>query len=328
MRAFLSLVFSIAFALPALAVCNGPGFDAWLTDAERAELDALVADTAYGDAILWQATRGDTTLDIVGTMHLPDPRLDPIMARVLPLLDQADLLLVEATLDDQVAMQDHITRNPALYVITEGPSLIDRVDPDTWAAISDAAEARGMGAFMVARFQPWFLSLTLSMPPCATAAMAAGQGGLDNTLMQQAVGRVETRPLEDWHTMLDWIMSGTFEQQLDALKLSLVAPDVQDALIASMLDGYFDGSPAYAWHVNRFGVRFVPGLDAEAYAAEFAVMEEQLLHDRNRNWIPVIEDAARTHDRILIAFGAAHLIGDKGVLNLLAENGWTVTPLD
>jgi len=40
----------------------------------------------------------------------------------------------------------------------------------------------------------------------------------------------------------------------------------------------------------------------------------------------VIEDAATQHDNIFIAFGAAHLIGEDGVLNLLQNNGWVISP--
>jgi hypothetical protein len=42
----------------------------------------------------------------------------------------------------------------------------------------------------------------------------------------------------------------------------------------------------------------------------------------------VITDATQTHDQIVVAFGAAHLPGTMGVLNLLAQAGWTVQQRD
>lgn len=326
-RFILAFLLSLA-ALPALALCNGPSFKEMLTDSERADLARMVAETPYGDGLFWQASRGDVTLTILGTMHLPDRRHDRLLAMAQPHRDAADLMFVEATMDDQLAIQRYLTDNPETFTLTDGGSLIDRLDPETWAAVSEAAQSRGMPPFMAARFQPWFLTMSLSIPPCAMAAMGSGELGLDNILMDNAPAGLDIRPLEDWRDMLAIMRQGTFAEQLDALRLSLVEPDLLDAVIVAMLDAYFAGAPAESWQINHFTARFVPGLDPDAFAAEFARMEDQLLVARNRNWIPVIDEAAQDHDRIFIAFGAAHLIGDAGVLNLLAQDGWTITRLD
>lgn len=324
-------VFALAlclFSLPAFALCNGPGFDERLTRQERTELDLLAATTPFGEGLFWQATRDGATLILVGTMHLPDARHDPLIDQAMDHMANADLLLVEATLDDQAAIQKHLAENAHLITITEGPSLIDRLDPVTWKAVSEAASSRGMPPFLAAKMQPWFLTMTLAMPPCAMGALASGDGGLDNELMRRAAGQIPVAPLEPWQAMLDLMSSGTFEEQLDALRLSLVDPDLQDALIVTMLDSYFDRRPAYAWHVNRYTARFVPGLDQAQFDAEFAAMEELFLTIRNRSWIPVIEEAATDHETVMVAFGAAHLVGEDGVLSLLESDGWQITRLD
>lgn len=326
-RFILAFLLSIA-ALPALALCNGPSFKDMLTDSERAELARMVADTRFGDGLFWQASRDGVTLTIMGTLHLPDRRHDRLLALARPHRDAADLMFVEATQDDQLAIQRYLTDNPETFTLTDGGSLIDRLDPETWTAVSEAAQSRGMPPFMAARFQPWFLTMSLSIPPCAMAAMGSGELGLDNILMDSAPAGLDIRPLEDWRDMLAIMRQGTFAEQLDALRLSLVEPDLLDAVVVAMLDAYFAGAPAESWQINHFTARFVPGLAPDAFAAEFARMEDQLLIARNRNWIPVIEEAAQDHDRIFIAFGAAHLIGDEGVLNLLAQDGWTITRLD
>ena len=59
---------------------------------------------------------------------------------------------------------------------------------------------------------------------------------------------------------------------------------------------------------------------------EFALVEEAMLNRRNRAWLPVITGAA-AEGPLVVAFGALHLSGDQGVLNLLAQDGWTVASL-
>lgn len=58
----------------------------------------------------------------------------------------------------------------------------------------------------------------------------------------------------------------------------------------------------------------------------FGGYNAMLLDNRNRNWIPVIEKLIRK-DRMFIAVGAAHLVGNKGVIALLRQRGYTVTPV-
>ncbi|MEZ4938223.1 MAG: TraB/GumN family protein [Crocinitomicaceae bacterium] len=54
--------------------------------------------------------------------------------------------------------------------------------------------------------------------------------------------------------------------------------------------------------------------------------EEVLLKGRNKAWIPKIEEFAKSGQNF-IAVGAAHLVGDEGVINLLREKGYTLTPI-
>jgi uncharacterized protein len=51
------------------------------------------------------------------------------------------------------------------------------------------------------------------------------------------------------------------------------------------------------------------------------------LKNRNENWIPKIETMAATKSS-LFAVGAAHLVGDYGLITLLRKKGYTVTPVN
>jgi uncharacterized protein YbaP (TraB family) len=72
----------------------------------------------------------------------------------------------------------------------------------------------------------------------------------------------------------------------------------------------------------------LPEAVAAQGAADFEMLEEEILVGRNRAWIPVIEEATQANPRVVLAAGAAHLPGEDGLLSLLAERGWTIAPLD
>ncbi|WP_229364480.1 TraB/GumN family protein [Fibrella aestuarina] len=64
-------------------------------------------------------------------------------------------------------------------------------------------------------------------------------------------------------------------------------------------------------------------MKASKYAGDLKELEDNLLNARNANWIPVIERAASTKPTFF-AFGAAHLMGENGVVALLRRQGYTV----
>jgi uncharacterized protein YbaP (TraB family) len=53
---------------------------------------------------------------------------------------------------------------------------------------------------------------------------------------------------------------------------------------------------------------------------------ENFLNKRNRNWIPVIENQIDI-ENTFIAVGAGHLPGENGILALLRNKGYTLTPI-
>jgi uncharacterized protein YbaP (TraB family) len=59
---------------------------------------------------------------------------------------------------------------------------------------------------------------------------------------------------------------------------------------------------------------------------DFGEYESILLNDRNHNWIPIIGEQAKKTPTFF-AFGAGHLGGEKGVINLLRKAGFTVKPV-
>ena len=55
--------------------------------------------------------------------------------------------------------------------------------------------------------------------------------------------------------------------------------------------------------------------------------EDVLLLDRNRNWIPVMQKMM-SKKQVFFAVGAGHLGGEEGVIALLRDAGYTVTPVE
>ncbi len=324
-RLALATVFSL-FALPVAAQCVGDNYLDRLTQTQQAELSAAVADLPYAEGLVWTAEKDKTTLTIVGTMHIHDPRLEGTRARVADVVTRADLVLLEATPKEEAALQELIVNDPGRIFIVDGPTLPEMLDAETWGLIADAATDRSIPAFMAAKMQPWYLSLMLSIPGCAMPEMMAGARGLDQMIIDDAsAAGVPMQAIEPFTTLFEIFDADPIDEQVDMLRLSLLAPERQQQMFVAMLDRYFAEDVGRLWEMSRLALADVPGLDPAEGARLFAQMQDGLLDGRNRKWMPVIFDAAAANDDVVIAVGAAHLIGKVGILQLLEDDGWVLT---
>ena len=308
------------------AACTGPGLD--LGRAEAADIAEQVAETPYGQGLIWEARRGDARITLVGTLHVADDRHQPMIDRLTPLIDEADLLMVEITRADEAVMMERIATEPDLMYVTTGPTLPELLSDADWARVTDAASRRGVPGFLAAKLRPWALMVSLAIPPCATESLAEG-AGLDHWLM--AVADAYGTPqesLEPPDTLMRLFDEAGSEAEIDLLLASLVPDDILSRMHVSTLDAYFAGETAQLMLLNDFAAAEVTDLPSDEEDAALALLTSLLLDRRNLAWLPVIEEAAGTDGDIVVAAGAGHLPGETGLLNLLAQSGWSLSRLD
>jgi uncharacterized protein YbaP (TraB family) len=327
LRATATALFALT-ALPAAAACVGQSYVDVMTDAQRADLSESVNALPYAQGLTWKAERGFDTLTIVGTMHIFDPRLEIIRAKVGDAVRNADLVLLEATPAEETKLQEMMISDPGRLFIVDGPTLPELLDAETWGMLANAASDRSIPPFMAAKMQPWYLSLLLAIPPCAMTDMVAGVRGLDHMIIDDAqAADVPMQAIEPFTTLFELFQGEPMEDQIDMLRVNMLLPELQQQMFVAMLDQYFAEDVGRLWEMSRIAMMGVPDMDPTEATALFDEMEEALLNKRNRNWIPVINQATETNNDIVVAVGAAHLIGNEGILRLLENEGWAITRL-
>ncbi|TNF21740.1 MAG: TraB/GumN family protein [Rhodobacteraceae bacterium] len=305
----------------AAAACDGTDLRARLSPEQAAALEAAEAATLYAHGNHWRARRGDRVIHVIGTIHMPDPRLDPVVARLEPVIAGADLLFLEATEDDTKALQKRLT-GPDSLLLLKDTSLPDLMDEADWQTLAEAARARGIPPFMAAKMQPWYLSLVLALPGCAMELVAEGKG-LDSRIegLAKAAG-VPSRSIEPIDTVFRVFNSDPLDAQLRLLQLGVFPEDLSADLLETTVNAYFDEAHSDAWQMSRlmtFAHLDLPEAEIEALLDD---MEAKLLIARNLAWIDEIEAAEEAS--IVVAVGAAHLMGDSGVLNQLEQRGYVL----
>ncbi|MFN4159824.1 MAG: TraB/GumN family protein [Gemmobacter sp.] len=325
----LALTASLALPVAASALppaCAGADMIAALPAPDRAALETAARAVPYPQGNFWRASRDGRTATLIGTYHLDDPRHDTTMAAIAPDLARATRLLVEAGPDEEAQLVAMMARDPSLVLLPDGQSLPDLLPPADWTSLSDAMRTRGMPGFMAARFRPWYVSVLLAVPPCAMPAAAEGHG-LDKRLIDAATEQgLPVQALEPFDTAFRIFDTMPMEAQIGMIRSALALEAQAEDQMATLAAAYFRQDSRIIWEFLRRVTLGLPGMPPEQVEAEFALMEEALMNARNRAWIPVIEGAAATGP-VLVAFGALHLSGEEGVLNLLEQAGWRLERL-
>lgn len=319
------IVFALLLALPTLVSAGGCGtrdLIAELSPERRAELDALVGQHVYAEGNLFRAEKPGSRVTIVGTLHLPDPRHAATVEAVTSDIESADLLILEATSEAQREIQNMAATAPEMFFLTEGPTLIDLLSEDEWQRLTEKLADYSIPGFMAAKFQPWFLGMTLAVPPCAMAQIQSGETGLDGLLEKLArKNEIAIAELDEVDTLMQLLSGDPIERQIEGLRLWLAMNQDGNAELTTMVERYFQGKGREAVEYSRLTL-------AEKGIPEdlFDDMMQGLLEDRNAAWEPKIVDLVTGKDAVL-AVGAAHLSGESGVLRALERAGYTITRL-
>ena len=327
MRHFIAfIVTSLCLVTPMAAQCVGSNLITALPAADRAALRARADLQPFAVGNYWQATRDDQVIHIIGTYHFDDPRHSATMATLAPVLANAQTLLVEAGPDEEAALIARLSDEPSLMINTDGPTLPQILPPEDWARLSTALNSRGIPPFMAAKFRPWYLSMMLGIPPCEIE-FAATAKGLDGLLIDAATAQgLGVAALEPYDTIFGIFDAMPQADQLAMITSTLALEDKSTDMSITLADAYFAEEGRLIWEFTKRLTLQLPGYTPEQVEKDFAAMELTLMKNRNRSWIPVIT-AAAAKGPVLVAFGALHLSGDAGVLNLLATQGYAIERL-
>lgn len=327
LSACLALTLALVLAVPALAQCAGRNLFKDMAPDRLAEIQAATDAVPFARGNFWRATRGEEIITIAGTYHFDDPRHAPNIAALAPLITAASTVLVEAGPDEEKALMQKMAREPQTMIITEGPTLNQSLPPEVWQPLSEAMTNRGIPSFMAAKFQPWYVLTLLSIPPCAMATMTEKPKGLDGAVIDTALAAgVPVRGLEPFDALFKIFGTITPEELKELLVSTLAIEDMSEDYFTTLVDSYFAGESRSSWELMRFASYDTPGYTRDQIDADFARMEEIVASSRNRTWIPVLTGAA-ADGPVFAAFGALHLSGEDGVLNLLKKEGFTIEPL-
>lgn len=265
----------------------------------------------HGHGLLWKVERpGDAPSYVFGTMHSTDVRVLSLPAAVRAALARSRSLTLEVDLN-----ADTVERMRAAMRYRDGRELASVVGEALYRRCVRLMEEYGVGEARVRHMKPWAVLLTLSMP------RPEGREFLDLRLYRQA--RQAGKPVYGLERGEEQV--GYFEDMSRADQIALLRETVENhASLPRMFDELVR---AYLAHdlaaLSAINARYLEA-DDPALARRFM---ERLVYGRNRLMVRRMQPRLR-EGQAFIAVGALHLPGRDGILHLLEQRGYRVSPID
>ena len=310
----------------AMSSCDGRDLLPELRQSGKlAVMEKAVAGIRNGEGKFYRiAGPGRAPSFLYGTMHLSDPRLD-LSPMAKARFASARTLVIETTdsLDSTAAAATLLARPDLLY-LPPGKKIDDLLDQEQSAVVDAGLERRHIPPASVATLQPWFLAVSLMLPECETARLAAGDKPLD--LKLAAAAKAVDKPvlgLETGAEQLEALASMSMALQLASLTSTLALGDRLPDLFETMTQLYLGGRIAL---ITPLSEALLPP-ETEKAAHDAAEFEQRLVTDRNERMterlLPLLQEGSA-----FVAVGALHLPGDQGLVALLRAKGFQLTRLD
>ncbi len=331
-RSIIGPCLALAFALlpqaaGAQSACGGKDLLAELAGTDPAahrRVLASAAETANASNILWRIEKaGVPTSWLFGTVHLSDARVANLSPAVTAALGQARMVALEIADLSAPAMGAAMQKALPLILDRSGQGLDKALSPDEFTKIRGVLQKAGLPEQIAGMIRPWLAYLLLSIPDCERARAAGGSGALDARLAEAGNQRgIPVVGLETLDSQLASMAAVPADQQLELLRATLAMADQREDLMETMVQMYLRRQIGVVWPLNialaakhGIGERAFQGFERELLTARNLKMRDAL--------VPMLAQGG-----VFVGVGALHLIGNGGLVALIKDAGYTLTPIE
>ena len=276
------------------------------------------------EALLWKIEKqGTAPSHLFGTIHLSDSRVTKIAPKVTEALFTSKTLALEVADLSDAALGAAMATSADLLVYADGQTLEQKLEKVEFERVKAVVEKAGIPGDVAKLLKPWLVSTLLAISDCERRQIDAGAPVVDMRLGEHAKEKgIPVVGLETIELQLAALASVPDDEQLQMLKVGLKYADRTSDLLETLLQLYLKRQMGAAM---PFQIALAEKLGVPASA--FDGFQKALLVDRNASMAkkaaPLLEQG-----QAFIAVGALHLPGRTGLVALLREAGYIVTPVE
>jgi uncharacterized protein YbaP (TraB family) len=264
---------------------------------------------------LWRVRSKTTTVYVLGSLHFFKKEFYPLNKKIDDAFDQSQVLVVEANINEPDKLDVQKLKKEAFYVGDD--HLEKHVSPETYDLIKKEAVRVGIPLDAINKQKPWFLALALE----ALELMKLGfdpRYGIDVSFLSKATDKKKILELEGLDYQFNLLSRLSDKEQ----ELFLVYTLKDLSTIGQEIDNY-----VRTWtsgDIKGMESLIIKGMTEDVKASS---IPEKFFYERNKNMVSKIEDLLKTKETTFVIVGAGHLVGSKGIIEMLTGKGYLVEQL-
>lgn len=279
-----------------------------------AVVSLLSLSQALADTSVWSVRSGDNVIYLGGTVHLLRPGDYPLPREFEEAYQASSELYFET---DIASMNDLSVQAQMLQQLTYGDdrSLRTVLSDEAYTALSAYTATAGLPIAMLEKFKPGLLISTLQI--LVFQSMGFTPQGVDAFFHTRAVddGKAEGQ-FETVQEQIGFIAAMGEGNESEFILLSLRDLAETGDVMEDMIGAWRSGD-----------ARGLSDLFVEDMKTEAPELYDSLLLQRNLKWIPQIDSMLQDADIEFVLVGAAHIVGENGLLDLLSKKGYEINQL-
>jgi len=273
-----------------------------------------MASSAQDRHCLWKAQAGGAPVYLMGSVHVLSEAEYPLPEVMTAAFDASEQVFFEMHFDS-VATPQAAALMMSRVQLPEGQSLKSLLDAETWQRAEKLAADLGMNLESLNGYQPWFVASSLMMASLGRSGFNP-QYGLDMHFFGRA--KEAGKAIAGLETLA--FQLGLFSGLADSLQGSLMRQTLDELAV---MDTAFN---RLVGHWKTGAADSLEALLLKGFADDPAFYEAFLVK-RNLSWLPKVEALLAGDVPAVVIVGAAHLVGEDGVVAMLRSRGVTVEQL-
>ena len=264
---------------------------------------------------LWRIQSKTNTVYVLGSLHLSKKEIYPLNQKIENAFDQSDILAVEANVNDIKKVDIQKLAESAFYPAND--TLEKHLSAETYEWVKKETSGLGIPIELMNKQKPWFLSMTL----VALESLKLGfdpNFGIDKYFLSKAEGKKRILELESLDYQLNLLSSFSDKDQELLLLYTLRDLRILEQELEQLTKAWTSGdTKSMESNLTR----------SVSEDKRLASIFEKVVYERNGKMALKIEDFLRTRGTYFVIVGAGHLVGDRGIIEILKGKGYLVEQL-